>query len=213
MTGSSGLLNMMRREASKVAARLTMVRVGIVSAYDPNKYAVKVELQPDGQETGWLPVLSPWVGNGWGLFAPPTPGNVVDVHFQEGSKDAGYVSLCFFSNVTRPLPVSSGEFWLFHKSGAFIKLTNDGKASINSTVEIDVIGPTVNVTATAAVNVTAPSINLGSNGEALHKMVTDAMVALFNSHTHSGVQAGGGNTGTPTTTMGAAQLTSVTSAG
>ena len=44
-------------------------RQGTVTAYDPDNYAVKVQLQPTGEETGWIPLSSPWVGNGWGLAA------------------------------------------------------------------------------------------------------------------------------------------------
>ena len=180
---ASGLLNVMRREAGRAAGQKALVRMGVVESYDPSHYAVKVLIQPENYETGWLPVATPWVGDGWGLYAPPTPGDVVDVHFQEGGKEAGYASLRYFGNRAQPLAVNSGEFWLVHKSGSYFKFTNDGKASYNGQVEIDAAAPTVNVTATTAVHVTAPHITLGSQGETLHQLVTDALVALYNSVT------------------------------
>ena len=205
----NGQMNVMRREAGRVLARQATTRVGTVSAYDPAHYAAKVVVQPDGFETGWLPVTTPWSGNGWGLFAPPSPGDTVDVHFQEGGKEAGFIALRFYSNKTRPLPAPSGEFWLVHASGAFLKLTNDGKALLNSAVEIDATAPVIQVTATDAIHITAPHVYLGGQGETLHQIVTDALVALFNSHTHGNVEVGSGDTGVPNQPMGQPHLTTV----
>lgn len=205
------LTNIMRRESQRVASQKSLPRFGIVTSYDPSRYAAKVRIQPEDYETGFLPVATPWVGNDWGLFAPPTAGDVVEVHFQEGGKEAAYIALRFFGNVAQPLSVPSGEFWLVHRSGSLVKLTNDGKLTLNGNVEIDATAPTVNITATATVNITAPAVKIGSQGETLHQLVTDAMQTLFNTHTHPDAQ--GGNTGTPNQTMGSSQLTTVTSAG
>jgi hypothetical protein len=60
-------------------------------SYNPADYCAKVQIEPEGAVTGWLPVLSPWVGNGWGLFAPVTPGDQVDVQFVDGDFTQGYV--------------------------------------------------------------------------------------------------------------------------
>jgi phage baseplate assembly protein gpV len=207
------ILNQMRGEGQRAAGAKSLSRRAIVSAYDPSHYAAKVMIQPENFETGFLPIGTPWVGNEWGLVCPPTPGDEVDVHFQEGGKNAAYISLRFYGNLAQPPSAPSGEFWLIHKSGSLIKLTNDGKVTINGNLEIDATAPTINITATDVVNVTAPVINLGSNGETLHKLVTDAFEALFNEHVHSGVQGGGGDSGPPTTALGSGQLTSVVSAG
>ena len=207
-----GQMNVMRREAERANSGTARTRIGTVTAYDPTQYAAKAIIEPDGYETGWLPVATPWSGNGWGMFCPPTPGDTVEVHFQEGGKEAGIACLRFYGNKDRPLPVPSGEFWLVHNSGAFFKLTNDGKVTLNSTVEIDATAPVASIKATTSVSVTAPQIHLGGEGDTLHKLVTDAMVALFNTHVHSGVQPGGGNTGVPNVPMTALQLTSVVSA-
>lgn len=180
-----GLLNVMKLHAQHHAVQLSINRVGTVTSYDPGNYAAKVQLLPEAVETGWLPVMSTWVGNGWGLFAPPTPGDLVDVQFIDGDIGQGLVSLRYFYDSARPLNVPSGEFWLVHKSGAYLKLTNDGKVSINAAAEIDV----------------------GNLGNTLHTLVTDAFVALFNNHTHNDAQ--GGVTGVPNSTMGASHLTAV----
>ncbi|MFO0906767.1 MAG: phage baseplate assembly protein V [Isosphaeraceae bacterium] len=120
------LLNVVRREVERCMARFARARAGIVTSYDPDNYAAKVMLQPEGVETGWLPIRTPWSGNGWGVFCPPSPGDEVEVGFQEGGKQAGYIRLRAFGDRSRPLSVPSGEFWVVHGSGASIKLRNDG---------------------------------------------------------------------------------------
>ena len=117
-------------------------RKGLVTSYDPQTYAVKVALQPDGTETGWLPLRTQWAGPGWGLFCPPPIGAQVSVEFQEGDREAGEATGVTFNDADRPLAVPAGEFWLVHSAGAFLKFTNDGQVTLNSTAGIGLIGPT-----------------------------------------------------------------------
>jgi uncharacterized protein involved in type VI secretion and phage assembly len=205
------LLNQMRLQAELTQGSVAQTRTGLVDSYDPGSYSCKVNLQPDNTLTGWLPILSPWVGNGWGMFAPPTIGDLVEVPFLEGDINAGVIALRFFNDADRPLPCPAGEFWLQHKSGAYLKFTNDGKFTVNSQLEIDATAPTINITAATAVNVVAPAVNIGAAGQALHGIVTDAMTALFNSHTHNDPQ--GGATGVPNQVMGAGQITTTIKGG
>ena len=162
----NGILNMMRRESEKVVAQQANTRMGIVDSYDPVRYCAKVLLQPEDVLTGFLPVATEWVGNGWGLFCPPTAGDVVDVHFQEWGKNAGYISKRFFSNPTPPLQVNSGEFWIVHKSGSFLKFTNDGKVSVNSASDMNFVsGGAMNLSAAGAVNINSGTdMNLSAEG-------------------------------------------------
>lgn len=154
----NGMTNLMRREAARMEAQKSAVRIGVVTAYDPNNYAAKVQIQPEGYETGFLPVTSPWTGNGWGLFCPPTPGDVVDVHFQEGGKQAGFVALRHFGDQFRPMEVPSGEFWLVHKSGSSLKFLNDGSVTLSADTNLT-------VTAGQTLRLTAPTIQLHATSE------------------------------------------------
>ena len=140
-----GMTNVMRREAMRAMSQTATVRIGIVSAYDPSNYSAKVRIQPEDAETGWIPVTTPWSGSGWGMFCPPTPGDVVDVHFQEGGKLAGFVALRHFGDQFRPLSVPTGEFWIVHKSGSFLKFHNDGTLEITGESNINITAPTVNI--------------------------------------------------------------------
>lgn len=189
-----------------------MPRTGIVTAYDPDNYSAKVELQPEGVETGWLPVRTPWSGNGWGMFCPPTPGDEVEIGFQEGGKQAGYVKLRAFGDRFRPLSVPAGEFWLVHKTGTFLKFTNDAAASLNVVGNLNItVAGQVNLSATGKVIASASEFDLTGNLKVTGDITASGEIYdegglkgnighirdIYDSHTHGGIQAGGGNTANP----------------
>ncbi|KAF1009477.1 MAG: hypothetical protein GAK28_00115 [Luteibacter sp.] len=130
MTGSR-LHNAMRGIATAAAQGRAGLRVGLVSAYDPNRYAVKVKFPPDEVETGWIPLQAVQVGNGFGIYAPPNLDDQITVEFQDGAQDAGVAGGALFNDIDVPLAVPAGEVWIVHRSGAFWKLTNDGKATFS----------------------------------------------------------------------------------
>ena len=88
-------------------------------------------LQPEGVLSGWLPILSPWTGNGWGICCPPTPGDQVLVLAQEGDAEHGIIIGRTFSNAQTSPITPVGELWVVHRSGSFIKLQNDGTIQMN----------------------------------------------------------------------------------
>lgn len=186
------IVNEMRRQAQNVLADVALPQSGVVRNYDPTKYQVRVELQPQGNLTGWIPLLSQWVGNGWGLTAPPTIGDLVEVMFINGDLDAGVACLRFYNDADVPLSTPSGEFWVVHKSGAFLKLLNNGSATITDgkgatmTMNGDgtITSSAVLWTHTGAFNTVGTLTNNGKN--------------VGSTHTHGGVQTGSGTTGTPT---------------
>jgi phage baseplate assembly protein V len=130
MRGAGHLQNAMRLQAMMQYSGRAQTRYGLVSSFDPDRYCAKVTLQPSGKETGWLPVGTPWAGNGWGFFAPPPIGAQVKIEFPEGVTDVGVVTLSFYNDDDRPLSVPSGEIWLVHQTGASIKLTNAGNVEV-----------------------------------------------------------------------------------
>jgi hypothetical protein len=193
------------RAAHQAAALSAASRFAIVDSYDPTTYRAKVVLAPsaDGVTplTGYLPVLTGFMGNGWGVVAPLQKGDQVVVMFIQNHPDQGVILGRIFDQPHAPplradgQPVTGGEISLVHASGSRLQVTNDQKVLINGAVEIDLTAPTLNLTATSAVNVTAPTINIGSSGESLQSLMTQAAQNVLAGHTHSGVAAGGGNTG------------------
>lgn len=160
------------------------VRLGQVSSSNPANSTIKVIIQPEQTETGFIPYCTPWIG--W--FAPPSNGDQALVLFQEGDKNVpiGAMLLYWDGSVQPPANIVAGEAILHHSSGSLIKLTNDGKITINGNVEIDVTSPALNITttnnvtvnaaninmtATGAINLTAPAINIGSSGGTLEPLI------------------------------------------
>jgi len=213
------LLNAQRAAAQQAGQGRAATRHGTVSSYDPGAYAVKVLLQPDNALTGWIPLKSAWVGNGWGLFCPPSIGDAVEVDFQEDDGGAGSVGLRFFNNADRPLPCPSGEFWLVHGSGSLLKFLNDGSVELHAAADLNVsVAGTINSSATqwnhaGPVKIDGAAVITGhitgqggmavSGGEgamvAGSLAVTGGEVSAdgigLKAHTHPGVQTGGGSTG------------------
>ena len=200
------LLNSMRVQADMANSGRASVRLAIVSSYDPGNYCAKVRIQPEDTETGWLPVVSPWVGNGWGLFAPPTPGDLVEVQFQEADIEAGFVCQRFYNDTDRPLAVQSGEFWLVHKSGSFLKFHNDGTVELTAVGTLTGTAPQWNHTGPVHIAgnvVTTGDITAGQdiydrNGT---KGTLQHVRDNYDVHTHGGVQTGSGNTSTPSNSL------------
>lgn len=124
------MLNAMRLQAVQAMGERASPRLGTVQSYDPGNYAVRVSIQPEGNLTGWIPLLSPWVGNGWGMFCTPSVGDMVEVQYQEADHDAAMCCMRLFNDQNRPLNVPSGEFWIVHKSGSALKFHNDGSIEV-----------------------------------------------------------------------------------
>lgn len=190
----NGLTNIMRREAQRAASLKASPCQGIVTSYDLNNYSAKVLLQPEGVETGWLPIRTPWAGNGWGMFCPPDSGDEVEIQFQEDGKQAPYIALRAFGDQFRPLSVPSGEFWIVHKSGSFFKFHNDGTIEMNAETAINSTAPmwthtgnmTVNGNILASGNIT--DVEDGSGSLA-------ALRAAYDAHKHTGIVTGSASTG------------------
>lgn len=207
-------LNEIRKQAQMVTAGIAHVKTGLVSGYDATNYSVKVTIQPEGIDTGWIPLLSPWVGNGWGMFCPPSIGDMLEVQFEQGGAEAAFACMRFYNDSDRPLAAPAGEFWLVHKLGASVKLTNDGKLLINGQAEIDVTAPVLNITisgnATLAVsgnitssatewNHTGPlnvSGDIGSSGTITGSTDVVGGGKSLKTHIHTGGTISG-KTGTP----------------
>ena len=129
-------LNVVKTHAAALDQAQAQPRFGVVTSVDPAQGTVRVQLQPEGILTGWLPVLSCWTGAGWGMSCPPSPGDQVFVLAQEGDAEHGVVVGRAFSLAQAPPAAPAGELWLVHAKGSFLKLSNDGTININGPVSI-----------------------------------------------------------------------------
>lgn len=131
------LLNAIKAHSGAQDASAGQPRFGVVTSVDPAKGTARVQLQPDGVLTGWLPVLSPWVGAGWGMSCPPSPGDQVLVVPQEGDAEHGVVVARAWSASVRPPATPVGELWLTHRSGSYLRLLNDGTISVRGDLRVE----------------------------------------------------------------------------
>lgn len=202
----AAIANAMRLQALRAAGENISSRLAEITSYDPSNYAVVATIQPEGIKTGWMPLACAWVGNGWGMFCPPSIGDLVDVHFIDSDLQAGFAQQRFFTTANRPLSVPSGEFWLVHKTGSFFKLTNDGKATFSdahgASVALNGDGTISSAastwTHTGKLTVTSDIVSGGNisdqNGA---KGTMQHIRDVYDTHTHPGVQTGGGVTAPP----------------
>lgn len=195
------IFNVMKQQSQLNMSNLAYTKLGTIASFDPNTYRAIVKIEPADENgenilTGWLPVLMPWVGNEWGMFAPPESGNSCIVNFIDASFNNGIVCLNYFNNNYRPIPVQSGEFWLVHKSGSFLKLKNDGSIEVNGNSKIVV---------------NSPEVEIGDiSGGNLKKLLNELAREIFNTHTHTDSE--GGATTSPIQQMDETTLTESTEA-
>ena len=125
-------LNLIRGHASQLDQSWAHPRVAIVTSVDPATFTARVTVQPENVLSGWLPIASPWVGNGWGLASAPSPGDQVVVVWQDGDAEQGVIVGRLWSNAATPPSAPCGELWLVHQTGSFLKLLNDGTVESNA---------------------------------------------------------------------------------
>ena len=129
-------LNAIKAHATALDHAQGQPRFALVTSVDPARYAARVTLQPENVLTGWLPILSPWIGAGWGLACPPSPGDQVLVLPQEGDAEHGVIVGGSWSDSAQPPGAPVGELWLVHRSGSFLKLSNDGTVQIQGDLHV-----------------------------------------------------------------------------
>ena len=175
--------------AQMAAAGFLTVRLGLVSSYDgrAGQYLVKVRLQPDDIETGWLPIQTMLPGQGWGIYAGPAIGDQALILFAEGDINAGVCAGFLGSNEDPPPAVESGEIHVLHKDGAKLKFLPDG--------EVDLIAPggffvTADTTITGKLHVTDDvtldaALTVHGNAAFTGSSVTHGGVNIGKTHVHT----------------------------
>lgn len=130
------LLNIIKQQAGALDQGGSQPRLATIASVNPATATAKVSLQPEGVLSGWLPVLSPWIGNGWGICSLPSPGDQVLVLAQEGNAEHGIIVGGIFSSTQKPPAAPVGELWLVHSSGSYLKLLNDGTVQVHGDLHV-----------------------------------------------------------------------------
>ena len=85
------LTNAVKAHAAGLDNSSGQAKFGTVSSVNYETGNARVVIQPDGVLSGWLPIRSHWVGNGWGMICPPNPGDQVLLVPQEGDGEQGVI--------------------------------------------------------------------------------------------------------------------------
>lgn len=115
-------------------------RHALVTSYDPKTYRAKVRFQPSGQTSGWLPIETGHIGNGYGMAIGLVPGDgektgdQVVVRFQENDFEGGKIVQRVHSDVDKPPMVESGEMVMWTQWGQQIRLNKDGSITFKTAV-------------------------------------------------------------------------------
>lgn len=129
------IANQMRMQALLAAGKLGAPKHGLVTSYDPTNYRVKVMIQPEAIETGWLPITLLMAGQGFGAYFGPSQNDQATLLFQEGDREVGFC-IGFLSDDDDPPPpngVQSGEIHLLAKThGAQVTLLQDGSLNLST---------------------------------------------------------------------------------
>lgn len=141
---------------------------GHICNYDPDAHAVKVLIptfvSSDGQMmvTPWMPLGTPWAGNGYGLQVAPkgsatpddlTAGELVLILMIEQEQGPSVVATMFYADQLPPpsqlLPegaeLKRGEALVRHESGSVIYLREGGQVEVAAASQLDMVAPIVNI--------------------------------------------------------------------
>lgn len=123
------MANLMMREVTRQISLIARPRFSTVTSYDPSSHAIKVQLEPEGITSGWIPVKSqgasktgvshqtgPSVGSG------AQPGDQAFIMYAEGDPESA-VCLGFTHNdVDQPPGAKSGEDIVQHNPSGVKRL-------------------------------------------------------------------------------------------
>lgn len=174
-------LETIKFHAAKQVAALGQPRHALVTSVDAVSHSVKVTVQPEGIESGWIPDAA-IAAAGLRIACPAEIGTQVLVVPVEGDAEHPVVIARLFDvSITPPVapvtgkPVQPGEIGIFLDGGVYLHMTRDGifihgKLIVDGSVE-------------ASGDVVAAGISLEG-------------------HAHGGVQTGQGLSGMPVQTRG-----------
>ena len=162
--------------AATQAGALGQPRHALVTSVDPTSHSVKVAIQPEGIESGWIPDAT-IAANGLKIACPAEIGTQVLVVPVEGDAEHPVVVARLFdvsimppTNPVTNKPVQPGEIGIFINGGSYIHLTGHtiylgGKLIVDGSIQV-------------ADDISAAGISLSK-------------------HVHGGVQGGSGLSGVP----------------
>ena len=152
-------LETVKLHAATQAGALGQPRHALVTSVDPTSHSVKVSIQPEGIESGWIPDVA-IAAQGLRITCPAEIGTQVLVVPVEGDAEHPVVVARLFDvSITPPTspatnkPVQPGEMGIFTSDGCFVHLAGDtiylgGKLILNGSIQVngDVVAAGISLT-------------------------------------------------------------------
>ena len=178
------MIETIKRVVADMLNMQAKTQYGTITAYDPATYTVKVMLQPDGVETGWIPLGAAWVGANLGAVFGPPLGTDCRVDFVGGMPEASLAGARLFNANFTPPVVQSGQGAIVDGAGSYVRLNNDGTITLGANVGINSTTPLLTQTGNLKVTgtITAPNVDATTD-------LTVAGLSTIN-HTHTDPQGG-----------------------
>ncbi|GEK96294.1 baseplate assembly protein [Gluconobacter kanchanaburiensis] len=125
-----------RFDAAVVQGRTAHTMFGIVSAVDPVNHAVKVRIQPENVETGWIPDAGSVHAGDLRVSCPSSPGTHVILQPVEGDGEHLVVTGCIFDTVVMaPVSPLTGAV---AQPGEFLVRGGSGRPPVSSSGAVGV---------------------------------------------------------------------------
>jgi len=181
------LSDVIHREFERALAKHPGIKAATVTSYDSKTHRMKVKMQPDGVETGWMPVQTVHAGSGIGIVAGPAIGDQVIIGHIGGDIESPVHLGRLHSDNERPPEAQSGEVVIV-ASNYTLKFGKDGNLSISGSGDI---------------NITAGNLKLTGNLQVTGDVKASGGVFQHNSHDvgsthlHTQVVHGGDQSGPP----------------
>jgi len=121
-----------------------------VTSYDPKTYRAKVRYMPSGQTSGWLPIETGHIGNGYGIAIGlnagdgEKTGDQVIVRFAENDFEGGTIVQRVHSDVDKPPMVESGEMVMWTQWGQQLRFNKNGSITLKTPVKTEQNQPSGN---------------------------------------------------------------------
>jgi len=191
------MIDHIKRICSEFLSSFFVGRYGVISSFNPQNYTVKVLIQPEGTETGFVPLTAPWVGPNFGMVFGPNGGEQVMLHFIDGSLQATIVGGMMFNDSMQPPPITAGQFAVVDSKGSYVRLNNDTTITLGATGGITSTTPLLKQVGNFEVD---GNVQVNGNATASGTVTGQTDVVgdgkSFKGHTHT-APSGGGTTSAP----------------
>lgn len=111
-------------------------------------------------------------------------------------RDGNHIVMIASDDRRYRIKLEAGEVALYDDLNQKVHLTRTG-IEVESPAKITATAPLIEAHASTSATVFSPAINLGDQRAELLALIDERLLALFNNHTHDGVQTGGGTSGKP----------------